>query len=289
MSLSFRLIELIRKQFPGGDSSAAKVSDMLRDGVLQDEQRARLEMDRQILEETEDPEGGEIERDAKRQLREAAEHSLRRLHVIQRGRCPQCGEHLRQHLFASICDNCGWNAYDAPRHGSVRVHMARTGEVIEGERCYILKDSSVLVMRDDVVAARLNPDALGWVEYNWTPEELQQRHKEVLDHLTIQCGWCNQVCDPELDGFHMVQVAFGATQERYCFCTDDCYEAFRKMYPARVHRNCYERSCADCDLCIKRYEDEKEGIRMLAKDHLRDKRRQTVLNEARKSMRRGES
>ena len=47
------------------------------------------------------------------------------------------------------------------------------------------------------------------------------------------------------------------------------------MYPARVHRNCYERSCADCNLCVKRYEDESEGIRTLAKDHLRDMRRQS--------------
>jgi hypothetical protein len=66
----------------------------------------------------------------------------------------------------------------------------------------------------------------------------------------------------------MVQVAFGASQERYCFCSDECYEAFRKMYPARVHRNCYERNCAECNLCIKRYGDEAEGVRMLAKDYL---------------------
>ena len=69
----------------------------------------------------------------------------------------------------------------------------------------------------------------------------------------------------------MVHIAFGATQERYCFCSDDCYEAFRQMYPARVHRNCYERACDTCDLCIKRYRDEAEGIRTLAKDLLRMK------------------
>ena len=108
----------------------------------------------------------------------------------------------------------------------------------------------------------------------------QPHNREVLEHLTIDCGWCNQVCDPDADGFHVVQVAFGGTQERYCFCCDDCYEAFRKMYPARVHRNCYERSCTDCNLCVKRYEDETEGIRMLAKDYLRDKRRQGSHGEA---------
>jgi hypothetical protein len=282
MTISSRLLELLRKQLPGGETAASSAQEMLRDNMLQDEQRERLEIDRQILEEPENADGGEIAREARRQLREAAEQSLRRLHVIQRGRCPQCGEHLRQHLFASICDSCGWNVYDAPRHGSVRVHLTRGAESIEGERCYILKDGTILILRNDVVAARLSADAVGWVEYNWSEDELNQRHKEVLDHLTIECGWCNQVCDPESDGFHMVQVAFGSTQERYCFCTDECYEAFRKMYPARVHRDCYERSCAECTLCIKRYEDESEGIRTLAKDHLRDMRRQSSLNESKK-------
>ena len=283
MALSARLLDLLRRQLPGGgDTAASSAQELLRDGVLQDEQRERLEIDRQILEEPDSSDGGEIEREARRQLREAAELSLRRLHVIQRGRCPQCGEHLRQHLFASICDSCGWNVYDAPRHGSVRVHLTGGGDVIEGERCYILKNGAILVLRSDVVAARLSPDAVGWVEYKWSDDELEKRHKEVLDHLTIQCGWCNQVADPESDGFHMVQVAFGATQELYCFCSDDCYEAFRKMYPARVHRNCYERSCAECNLCIKRYEDESEGIRTLAKDYLRDMRRQSSSSEPRK-------
>jgi hypothetical protein len=271
MSISTRLFDLIRRQTLSGDTAA--VNEMLRDGGLKEEQRQQLEQDRQILEEQDEGSGG-IEREAQRQLREAAELSLRRLHVIQRGRCPQCGEHLRQHLFATVCDGCGWNVYDTPRQGSVQVHLADAGQtVIEGERCYPLKDGALLLLRNDVVVARLQSNAVAWIEYRWQAEELDQRHKEVLDRLTIQCGWCNQVADPESDGFHMVQVAFGATQERYCFCCDDCYEAFRKMYPARVHRNCYERSCSDCNFCVKRYEDESEGLRTLAKDHLRDKRR----------------
>jgi hypothetical protein len=282
MSLSARLIELFRKQLSGvGDTAATSAQELLRDGVLQDEQRERLEIDRQILEATDDAQSSEIEREARQQLRLAAEVSLKRLHVIQHGRCPQCGEHLRQHLFASICDSCGWNVYDTPREGNVRVHLSRSGEIIEGERCYILKNGTHLILRNDAVVARLNLESVGWVEYNWSEDELNQRNKEVLDRLTILCGWCNQVCDPDSEGFHMVQVAFGASQERYCFCSDDCYEAFRKMYPARVHRNCYERSCTGCTLCVKRYDDESEGIRTLAKDYLREKRRQGNHGESR--------
>ena len=71
-----------------------------------------------------------------------------------------------------------------------------------------------------------------------------------------------------------VQVAFGTTQERYCFCSDECYEAFRKMYPARIHRNCYERDCEECNLCVKRYRGESGGMRSVPKDFLRTKGKQ---------------
>ena len=27
-----------------------------------------------------------------------------------------------------------------------------------------------------------------------------------------------------------------------------------ERYPSRVHRNCYETDCAECDLCTKRYD-----------------------------------
>jgi hypothetical protein len=89
----------------------------------------------------------------------------------------------------------------------------------------------------------------------------------------VVCGWCGKSADCNMDGFHMVQVAFGAFQERHCFCCDDCYEAFRKMYPSRVHRNCYERSCVDCDLCEKRYDDEAESVRQLAGQALGERRK----------------
>lgn len=79
----------------------------------------------------------------------------------------------------------------------------------------------------------------------------------------IQCSWCEQDCDLNADGFHLVQIAFGLEQERFCFCSDTCYEAFRKMYPSRVHRNCYEHSCVDCEYCHKNFPDEVESLRSL--------------------------
>jgi len=91
---------------------------------------------------------------------------------------------------------------------------------------------------------------------------LLKAEKEPVHTMSekILCAWCNKEADVQKDGFHIVHVAFGTTQERYCFCCDDCYEAFRQMYPPRVHRNCYDRSCEDCDDCIKRFATETEGI-----------------------------
>ncbi|GEM_PF-1487335 len=102
------------------------------------------------------------------------------------------------------------------------------------------------------------------------PLPADRSQPESHNGLTITCGWCDKIAVPSANGFHMCQIAFGSSQERYCFCGDDCFEAFRKMYPSRVHRNCYERSCDGCTLCIKRYENEHEGIRTLAKDYLKN-------------------
>lgn len=265
MALSSGLINLIKKQFPGSEDAASSADSLLKDVIIQGDQREQIEHDKKILEEDEDASADVISREAHRRLKEAAEQSLRSLKVIQGGRCPKCGEHIRQHLFAAICDSCGWNTYEVPRSGGVKVHLVNSAEVLEGERAYSLKDGTILLLRQDAVVARLRREAVGWVEYIWPEEELDQRRKRVLDQLTVKCSWCEKVCDPELDGFHVVQVAFGANQERFSFCSDECYEAFRKMYPSRVHRNCYERSCADCNLCIKRYEDEVESLRTMTK------------------------
>ena len=241
----------------------------LHDALIQEEQKEQLEQDRSILDE-----GGadsrKAQKEAERQVVSAAEDSLTKLHVIQRGRCPECGEHLHRHLFATICEGCGWHTFDTPRQGDdpVRVHL-KGGTVIEGQRCYRVRNGAVLVVREDVVQAKVTRDAIEWIEYVWSDAEVEQRHRQVAERLDIRCAWCTEAADPGCDGFHMAHVAVGATQERYCFCSDECYEGFRRMYPARVDRDCYERACADCDQCLRRYGDEAEGIRLLAKDYLR--------------------
>lgn len=94
------------------------------------------------------------------------------------------------------------------------------------------------------------------------PAASEQRPALLTELAAHTCAWCEKTCQSGQDGFHLVHVAFGTTQERHCFCSDDCYEAFRRMYPSRVHRNCYETACADCPFCIKRYADESDAFPM---------------------------
>ncbi len=233
------------------------------------------EQDISILQDEDGTKEERLHQQATKEVQSAAEDSLKKLHVLRLGRCPSCGEHLRRHLFASICENCGWHTFEAPRNGPVVVHL-KSGETLQGDRCYFVKDRAVLVIKNDLVVAKLTANAYDHIEYLWSDAEINQRHRQVNERMKLTCGWCNDDADPEKDGFHLVHIAFGTSQERYCFCCDECYEAFRKMYPSRVHRNCYERDCSECELCTKRYADGVEGMHMLAKDYL------TVVRKPRK-------
>ena len=84
------------------------------------------------------------------------------------------------------------------------------------------------------------------------------------DATTVPCDWCGKPGNPLHDGFHLLQIAFGLKQQRYHFCTDACYESFRALYPSRIHRNCYEQSCATCSECQKTFPDEADSIRAIA-------------------------
>ena len=238
----------------------------LQQYITQGDHYEQLEQDMSILEDERDSK--RLHKEAAREVVRSAEDSIRKLHVIKMGRCPHCSAHLRRHLFASICENCGWHTYDTPKSGPVRVHLRNSGEVIQGDRSYAVGGGNVLVLRGEMVVAKLSAHAIAWIEYCWSDEEVDQQHRHLVQRMQISCGWCEGVAEPEKEGFHMVHIAFGNSQERYCFCCDDCYEAFRKMYPARVHRNCYERNCAECNLCNKRYDDEAQGMNFLAKDYL---------------------
>ena len=261
-------MNLLRKLWKRQSAHVTSTEEDMAGTLIHDEEIEQYDHDMKIVASQGVVAEERLQRKAEKAILTAAESSLQRIHAIKLGRCPDCGHHIRQHLFASICDHCGWHTFEVPRQGSVRIHLSTGQPPVEGERCYVMKTGVVLVVMDDVVQAKIPTTSVSWIEYCWDEQELQSKHRVVLDRMTLLCAWCNQEANPEADGFHMAQVAFGSTQERYCFCCDDCYEAFRKMYPARVHRNCYERDCATCNLCMKRYSDDQDGIRMLAKDYL---------------------
>ena len=251
-----------------------KDTEAVQKALLHETQQENLQQDISILDDTDGETEQRLRKTAEKEVQSAAEDSLKRLLVVQLGLCPSCGEHLHQQLGASICDACGWHTFDGPSRGPVRVHLRSGRPPIEGERCYVVKDGYVLVLKQDLVVAKVPRDAYDYVEYIWAESEVQQRQKQLNERLQIACGWCNKPTNPEQDGFHLVHVALGSSQERYCFCSDECYEAFRKMYPARVHRDCYERDCEECNLCLKRYGNVAEGLRMLAKDYIAVKKKE---------------
>jgi ribosomal protein L32 len=221
-----------------------------------------------LLEDADGTRGSRLQREAEKEAKSAAESSVKRLRVAQMGRCPKCGETLRKHLFAALCPECGWHTFDTPKNGPVRVYLREPEGIIEGQRCYSVKGGMLLVLRDEMVVAKIPRHGYSRVEYLWNAEEVAQHHQEVTDRLVVSCGWCNKPAVPAADGFHLVHIAFGSSQERFCFCSDDCYEAFRRMYPARTHRDCYDRACETCDLCIKRYDDHSTDLRKLGKDYI---------------------
>ncbi len=237
---------------------------------LPEDQRELLARDVSMLDDKSGLKSQKLQADAEKTVISAVENSIKELRVVELGRCPICGSHIFQHLGANICEACGWHQYDQPRLGKVLLHLKDESEsTVLGERAYVLKNGDCLLVDNGVVIEQIPSGSYSRIEYLWEDSELEQRHLEAERKLEIPCGWCGKTTNPTQDGFHLVHAAFGSTQERYCFCCDDCYEAFRKMYPARVHRNCYERDCRECNLCLKRYDDEASEIRILAKDHIK--------------------
>ncbi len=246
----------------GGDPPAAG-----HEPVVAAEHEARREHDLSLLNDEDGTQEERLHQLAAEEARSAAETSIKKLHVLRLGRCPECGEHLRHHLFATVCEACGWHSYEVPRSGGVTVHLAGGGE-ITGDCCHAVRNGDLLLLKDGMVIAKIAHSGYSRIAYAWSEGDVNQCRRQIIERLNLSCGWCGDPANPDAGGFHLVHVAFGATQDRYCFCSDACFEAFRKMYPARVHRNCYERDCAECDLCTKRYADGSEGMHMLAKDYL---------------------
>ena len=65
MAMSSGLINLLRRQFPGVDDPASSANDLLKDVIIQGDQREQLEQDKKLLEEADDTGADEITREAR--------------------------------------------------------------------------------------------------------------------------------------------------------------------------------------------------------------------------------
>lgn len=217
--------------------------------------------------------------EVERAVREAAKTSLKDLRLMEEGRCPDCGRKLHQYLFTSICSHCGWSSYIMPEEGRVSVHL-NDGSKLLCQVVFDTKGGYILCIADGVIRARIDKRNVSHVEFAWNKEEVEERREQHRRETRGICHWCEKPFD-EVYQEHMKRVeearkagkdpekpweaivayaAFGVYQNRYEFCSERCENAFKRQYPVRVHKNCYDRPCPDCTLCIKKYEGYDETL-----------------------------
>lgn len=192
-------------------------------------------------------------REVDTKVHEAATQSIQEVKMLEQGRCPDCGSRLEQFLYTSICTACGYSKRLSPKTGKVVVHLNDGGR-IECDKIFEIRNNVHLCVRNDVVIARMQESAVSYVEYLWTGEELENIREHRDQEIMRPCSWCGRTIIPNGDEATEAYMAVGIYQDRFVFCCDKCYAAFRKQYPARVHRDCYERECSECDECVKRYD-----------------------------------
>ena len=194
-------------------------------------------------------------------VKDAAKASLRDIRLMEEGRCPSCGHKTNRFLFTSVCANCGWFSFISPEEGHSKIYL-KNGTAIECGTTFDTKGDYILGISEGVVRAKIAKPNVDYIDFVWTEEEIaRKRQAEAREQAGI-CTWCEKLLSEleEDEKPTIVYAAFGNYQNRYVFCSVKCEEAFKKQYPVRVHRNCYERPCVDCDLCIKKFSGEDETL-----------------------------
>ena len=191
--------------------------------------------------------------EADQAITEATRQEITRMKLIEHGCCPACHGRIERFLYTTVCPSCGWVRRMVPDSGHCIVHMD-TGEKIPCDHVYNVGTDQFLCVSDGVVRSHAMRQHVRRIEYVWDEEELKEAKKKIRKRFHGVCSWCENELQATEDNKPLEEyVAFGAVQERYIFCSLKCLESFRKQYPPRVHRNCYETDCDDCDKCIKRF------------------------------------
>ena len=187
---------------------------------------------------------------------EASKESVKGKKLLEEGRCPECGHKVQKFLFTSICENCGWSQYHRPEQGRVAVHLkgGAPDAAIECEQTFSTPDE-VLCVSGDVVRFRVPRSGVMFVEYRWTDDEIKKRRSDLESEESAECDWCNKVFLRGDEDARVTFAAFAREQERFMFCSEDCQKSFHRQYPTRIHRDCYNRDCGNCNECEKKFDD----------------------------------
>lgn len=196
---------------------------------------------------------GRADNEVKVAVTKATRADIRNIMMIDQGRCPQCHARTERFLFTVVCPTCGWYRRKVPDLGHSIVHL-RDGKKTVCD--YVHRGSDeYLCIKDGVVICEVSKGFVDFIEHAWKENELEQARE--LEHRLRDgiCSWCEKsIAEADTEDAGEDYVAFGAVQEHYVFCSEKCQRAFRRQYPSRVHRNCYETDCNQCDLCIKRFD-----------------------------------
>ena len=228
-----------------------KNGDLKEKQIIVEEQEAQKEEDSSLLATKESKTA--VDRaisGADTLLKQAAEQSLKEVKILEEGRCPECGRKVRQFLFTSICPFCGWSSYISPKKGKMIIHL-NSGRTVECDSALDAKGDYVLCVTDDVVRCRVPVDRIEYIENTWPEEEIEERRQDLERETKVVCDWCSKT--QQRGDMIPIYVAFGMDQDRLYFCSHPCKERFAKQYPARIHRDCYNRDCNVCDECVQRF------------------------------------
>ncbi len=217
------------------------------------DQDERLQEEISSLQDDQQKDLKEVQKEIDEKVKKAVQHSIGEIKLLQQGRCPECGSRVEVFLYTSICPVCGYSRRISPSCGKVVVHL-QDGKSLECDRVFEAKDMSLLCVKEDVVVYKVMHDAVRYVEYCWTKQELEEIRKRRRQEEIRVCDWCTKEIPADSEDVQTVYAAIGAYQQRFFFCNEKCMEAFEKQYPTRVHRDCYEKDCDECDECIKRFD-----------------------------------
>ena len=205
---------------------------------------------------------GKADTEVKVAVTEATRADIRSIMLQDQGRCPQCHNKTERFLFTVVCPSCGWFRRKIPDRGHSVVNL-KDGKKIVCDYVHRGTDE-YLCIKDGVVIAEINRTSVFSIEHAWKENELEEARALEQRLREGSCSWCEKsLIDADLGDAGEDYAAFGSAQEHYRFCSEKCQRAFRRQYPSRVHRNCYETDCNSCSLCLKRFDTREFKRRIL--------------------------